>query len=158
MMGFRGDLMLWKHLGVGADLSFQPGKQDYAVFPASAIQAGGANLQSRAMFYDFDVVAQPIKTSRASLELLGGIGGANLRFYASGSTTDAIIGTQNFSQFYGSANHFQEHAGIGVNIFVKNNIFIRPQFDLHYVNNLSQFGSNVVTEESVWVGYRWGSQ
>ena len=44
------------------------------------------------------------------------------------------------------------------NIFVKDNIFIRPQFDVHYVPNLHQFGSNVVTEESVWVGYRFGGQ
>ena len=158
MLGFRGDLMLWKHFGLGADVTLQPGKQDYAVFPSSVIQSGGANLQSRVTFYDFDAIAQPIKTKLASLELLGGIGGANLKFYASGTTTDALLGTQNFSQFYGSSNHFQLHGGAGVNIFVKDNIFVRPQFDLHYVPNLSQFGSNVVTEESVWVGYRWGGQ
>jgi len=158
MLGFRGDLMLWKHFGVGADVSLQPGKQDYVAFPSSPIQAGGANLQSRTTFYDFDAIVQPIKTKRAALELLGGIGGANLRFYASGTTSDAVLGTQSFSQLYGSSNHFQVHTGVGVNIFVTNNVFIRPQFDLHYVTNLSQFGSNAVTEESVWVGYRWGSQ
>ena len=157
-MGFRGDFILWKHLGFGADVSLQPGKQDYAVFPASAIQAGGANLQSRTLFYDFDFVAQPIKTKRASLQLLGGIGGANLKFYASGSTTDAVLGTQSFSQLYGSSNHFQQHFGVGVNVYVAHNIFVRPQFDYHHVNNLTQFGSNNVTEESVWVGYRFGSQ
>ena len=157
-MGVRGSLLLWKHFGVGADVTFQPGKQDYAVFPSSAIQAGGANLQSRTTFYDFDAVVQPIKNKRASLELLGGIGGANLKFYATGSVNDAVLGTQNFSQLYGSSNHFQVHAGAGVNIFLTSNIFVRPQFDMHYVNNLSQFGRNVVTEESVWVGYRWGSQ
>jgi len=158
MMGFRGNLMLWKHFGLGADVTFQPGKQDYAVFPASAIQSGGANLQSRTTFYDFDAIVQPVKTKRASLELLGGIGGANIKFYASGTTTDALLGTQNFSQLYGSSNHFQVHGGAGINIFVKDNIFIRPQFDLHYVPNLYQFGTNAVTEESVWVGYRWGGQ
>jgi hypothetical protein len=158
MLGFRGDLMLWKHLGFGADVSFQPGKQDYVVFPSSAIAAGGANLQSRTTFYDFDAVARPIQTKRAAIELLGGIGGANLRFYATGSTTDALLGTQSFSQYYGSSNHFQLHAGFGVNVFVTNNVFIRPQFDLHWVNNLNQFGSNAVTEESVWIGYRWGGQ
>ena len=158
MLGFGGNVMLWKHFGVGADVSFQPGKQDYVVFPSSLIAAGGANLQSRTTFYDFDAIVQPVKSKRASLQLLGGIGGANLKFYASGTTTDAILGTQSFSQTYGSSNHFQVHAGAGVNIFVTDNIFIRPQFDLHYVPNLSQFGRNAVTQESVWVGYRWGGQ
>jgi hypothetical protein len=158
MMGFRGNLMLWSHFGIGADVTLQPGKHDYAVFPSSAIQQGGANLQSRTTFYDFDFIAQPIKTKKTSLELLGGIGGANLKFYASGTTTDAVLGTQSFSQSYGSSNHFQVHGGAGVNIFVKENVFIRPQFDVHYVPNLHQFGSNVVTEESIWVGYRFGGQ
>ena len=156
MMGFRGNVMLWKHFGVGADVSFQPGKQDYAIFPASAIAQGGANLQSRTTFYDVDAIAQPFKSKRASLEFLGGIGGMNLKFYASGTTTDAVLGTQNFSQSYGSANHFQVHGGAGVNIFLTDNIFVRPQFDIHYVPNLSQFGRSAVTQESIWVGYRWG--
>jgi hypothetical protein len=158
MMGFRGNVMLWKHFGVGADVSFQPGKQDYVTFPSSAIAAGGANLQYRTTFYDFDAITQPLKTKRASLELLGGIGGANLKFYASGTTTDAILGTQSFSQSYGSSNHFQVHAGAGVNLFLTDNIFIRPQFDLHYVPNLSQFGRNAVVQESIWLGYRFGGQ
>src|SRR2546423_15208904 len=101
MMGFRGNLMLWRHFGVGAaDVTLQPGKHHYAVFPSSAIQQGGANLQSRTTFYDIDFIAPAMKTKKASLELLGGIGGANLKFYASGTTTDGVLGTQSFSQSY----------------------------------------------------------
>jgi Outer membrane protein beta-barrel domain len=158
MMGFRGNVLLTKHFGIGADVSFQPGKQDYATFPSSAIQAGGANLQSRTTFYDVDAVVQPLKGRRAALELLAGIGGANLKFYATGSSNDAVLGTQNFSQLYGSSNHFQVHTGAGVNIFLTKNVFVRPQFDLHYVTNLNQFGRNAVTQESIWVGYRWGGE
>jgi hypothetical protein len=120
------------------------------------IAQGGANLQSRTTFYDVDAIVQPLKSKRASLEFLGGLGGVNLKFYASGTTTDAVLGTQSFSQTYGSSNHFQVHGGAGVNIFLTDSIFIRPQFDLHYVPNLTQFGRNAVTQESVWVGYRWG--
>jgi hypothetical protein len=76
----------------------------------------------------------------------------------SGTTSDAILGTQNFSQAYGSSNHFQVHGGAGINLFVTDSIFIRPQFDVHYLPNLTQFGSKAVTEESVWVGYRFGSK
>jgi outer membrane protein with beta-barrel domain len=158
MMGFQGNLMLSRYLGVGGELSFQPGRQDYVVYPPSVLNLGGANLQSRTTFYDFNGIFQPVKNKRVALQVLGGIGGANLRFYASGSTTSAVLGTQNFSQFYGSSNHFQVHGGFGVQLFVNDHVFVRPQFDVHYVPNLTQFGRNVVTEESVWVGYSWGTQ
>jgi hypothetical protein len=158
MIGFQGNLLLWKMFGLGAEVTVQPAKANYVTFPASAINAGGANLQSRATFFDFNGIMQPVKTKKAALQLEAGIGGANLKFYAAGSTTNAITGTQNFSQYFGSSNHFQVHAGAGVNIYVSGGFIIRPQFDIHYVPNLTQYGRNLVTEETVWVGYSWGSQ
>jgi hypothetical protein len=157
MMGFQGTVMMSKYFGLNGEVSFQPGRQDYAAFSQSLLNAGGANLQSRLTLYDFNGVVQPFKTKRIALQGMGGIGGANLRFYASGSTTSAILGTQNFSQYFGSSNHFQVHGGIGVQIFVTDHVFIRPQFDIHYVRNLSQFGSNAIKREMVWIGYSWGS-
>jgi hypothetical protein len=50
------------------------------------------------------------------------------------------------------------HGGVGVQIYVTDHIFIRPQFDVHYVNNFSQFGRNLVTQEMVWIGYSMGRQ
>jgi hypothetical protein len=29
---------------------------------------------------------------------------------------------------------------------------------VHYVNNFFQFGRNLVTEETVWIGYSFGRQ
>ena len=158
MMGFKGNLMLWKYLGVGAEVSFQPAKQNYVTFPQSTIEAGGANLQERTTFYDFNGVLQPVKTKKVALQIEGGVGGANLRFYANSATTDALVGTQNYSEYFESANHFQVHAGVGVQIFVTDHLFVKPEFDIHYVPNLSQFGSNLVKQEMVWVGYSWGGQ
>jgi len=155
-MGVQGALMLWKHFGVGAEVTIQPGKQDYVTFPQSTVNAGGFNLQSRATFYDFNGIIQPIRSKKAAFQLIGGFGGTNLKFYASGSTTDAVIGTQKFSQFYGSSNHFQLHGGAAVTIYVTEHMFVRPEFDLHYVHNFSQFGRNVVTQEMVWIGYTLG--
>ena len=43
-------------------------------------------------------------------------------------------------------------------IYVSGNFFIRPQFDIHYVPNFIQFGTNLVTEEMVWVGYSFGNR
>lgn len=158
MMGFSGDLMLWKHFGVGAEVNFQPAKQDYVVLQQQIISAGqpSITLQSRTTFYDFNGIFQPVKTKRAALKLEGGIGGANIKFYESGTSTTALTGSQNFSQYFGSSNHFQVHGGAGVQIYLTEHLFIRPQFDVHWVHNLSQFGRSAVTEETVWIGYTLG--
>jgi hypothetical protein len=50
------------------------------------------------------------------------------------------------------------HGGVGVEIYITDHIFVRPQFDVHYVRNLSQFGSSVVTSETVWLGYNCGDR
>ena len=157
MLGVRGDLMLWKLFGVGADISIQPAKQDYINLNASAASQGlsSLSLQSRLTMYDFNGILQPIKSDKAALRLVGGIGGANLKFYQSGSST-SFIGSQNFSQYLQSSNHFQVHGGAGVNIYVHGKMFIRPEFDVYYVHNLSEFGRNVITQEMVWVGFTLG--
>lgn len=160
MMGFSGDLMFWKHFGIGAEVSFQPAKQNYVTLQSASptLGQGAINLQSRTTLYDFNGIYQPVKTERVAVKLYGGIGGANLKFYESGTSTTALTGTQAFSQYFGSANHFQVHGGAAVQIYLKGHLFIRPQFDIHYVNNLSQFGHNYITQEMVWLGYTLGSQ
>ncbi len=158
VLGFGGDLMLWKKFGAGADVTVQPGKQNYVNLNASAASQGlnSFNLQSRMTLYDFNGIYQPIKTKKVALKLYGGIGGANLKFYESGSTS-TFIGSQNFSQYFQISNHFQVHGGVGVQIYVTEHMVVRPQFVVHYVNNLNEFGRKVVTEEAVWIGYTFGN-
>ena len=58
------------------------------------------------------------------------------------------------AQFLVSSNHFQLHGAVGVKLYVKGDIFIKPQFDLHYVPNLTnQYGRNIVPEVTVSIGY-----
>jgi hypothetical protein len=156
MLGFSGDLMLWKHFGVGAEVNFQPTKHDFVTLDAASVGLSSYAIQSRTTFYDFNGIYQPVKTKRASLKLEGGIGGANIKFYQSGSQSTSLIGTQNFSQYFGSSNHFQIHGGAGVQIYLTEHVFLRPQFDVHYVHNLNQFGRNAVMEGTVWLGYTLG--
>ena len=160
MLGLGGNLMLWKHFGVGAEVNFQTGKQNYAVLQQQVVSTGtpGLTVQSRATFYDFNGIYQPVSTKRAALSLVGGIGGMNLKFYENQSVNDALAGGQSFSQYIESSNHFQVHAGAGVQVYLKEHIFVRPQFDLHYVTNLTQFGSKAVIEGSVWLGYSFGDR
>ncbi|HWC99246.1 MAG TPA: outer membrane beta-barrel protein [Candidatus Sulfopaludibacter sp.] len=160
MLGIGGDLMLWKKFGVGAEVNIQPAKQTYVDLTSSAASVGLStlSLQSRVTLYDFNGVFEPVNTKKVAVKLSGGIGGANIKFYESGSSSNSLVGSQNFSQYFGSSNHFQVHGGAGVQIYLTDHIFVRPQFDIHYVHNLSQFGRNLITEETVWLGYSWGDR
>ncbi len=146
-LGLGGDVMLNKRFGVGAEVNLQPAKSDYGP------------LQYRQLFYDFNGIYAPINEKRVSLQLQGGIGAARTSY---SFLQNSCVGTavcSNVSQPVGNANHFQVHAGLGVQFFLTQHLFIRPQFDLHYVPNLTQqFGSNTVPEGTVWVGYSFGER
>ena len=160
MLGFGGNLILWKHFGVGVDVSLQPGKQNYATFQQEVVstQTPGFSIQSRTTFYDFNGIYLPYRAKKAEIQLIGGVGGANIKFYEAEQSSDVLAGAQNISQYYGSGNHFQVHGGAGVQIYLTDKIYLRPEFDIHYVTNMNQFGRNLVTEEMVWLGYSFGGQ
>jgi outer membrane protein W len=160
VLGLGGDLMLKKKFGIGAEVAFQPGKETYVNLNASAASEGLNSLsyQSRMTLYDVNGIYQPISTKKVQLKLMGGIGGANLKFYEAGSSS-SVLGNQSESQYAQSSNHLNVHGGVGVDVFVTDHIFVRPEFDIHYVPNLNQnFGSNVVLQGMVWVGYSWGDR
>jgi opacity protein-like surface antigen len=146
-LGFGGDLMFNKHLGAGFEASLQPSQESYGP------------LNSRQTFYDVNAIYAPVTTKRASLLLEGGIGGARTSFSLtqSGCVGTAVCSTS--TEPVGAANHFQVHVGVGVQIFLTEHIFIKPEFDLHYVPGLTnQFGSNAVPEGLLWVGYSFGER
>jgi len=159
MMGFTGDLMLKKQFGVGAEVAFQPSQSQYVNLNGSAASQGltSLSINSRMTLFDFNGIYQPISTKKAQLKLQVGVGDANLKFYESGSSS-SVLGNSSSSGYIQSANHFNLHAGVSVDIFVTDHIFIRPQFDLHYVPNLQQFGTSAVVDGMVWVGYSWGDR
>jgi opacity protein-like surface antigen len=147
MMTFGGDVMVQKHYGFGANVSFQPVKQDYGP------------MQYRQMFYDFDGIFAPLSSKRVSLRVEGGIGGANTSFSYSQTACVGTAVCSNSAQPIGSASHFQVHAGVGIQFNVTEHVFIRPQFDYHYVPNLTQqFGSNSVPEGTIFIGYNFGEK
>jgi hypothetical protein len=160
MLGVGGRVMLWKHIGVGGEANFQPSKQTYAQLQQgiSSIGQPQIDLNSRVTFWDFNGIYQPVSTKKAGLQIEGGIGGVNMKFYENATGSNALVGSYNSSQYAASSNHFQVHAGVGVQIYVSGNFFVRPQFDIHYVPNFVQFGRNLVTEETVWVGYSFGER
>lgn len=146
-LGLGGDLMLFKHFGVGFETNFQPSRETYGP------------LASRQIFYDVNGIYAPIATKRASLFLQGGIGGARTSFAytESGCVGTAVCST--ITEPVGTADHFQVHVGVGVQVFLTDHIFLKPEFDYHYVPGLTnQFGSNSVPEAMVWLGYSFGER
>ena len=146
-MGFGGAIMLNKHFGFGGEASLQPKKQDYA------------GLQLRQIFYDVDGIYTPVNEKKVQLRLEGGIGGAtsSFSFTQNSCVGTAVCTTQ--SQPVGSSKHFQIHAAAGVQVYVNEHVFIRPQFDLHYVPNFKdQFGSSVAPGFMVFIGYSLGDR
>jgi len=161
MLGFGANLMLWKNFGVGMEVSLEPGRPTYASVPgesvAGVLTQTAYTIQSRTTFYDFNGVYQPVNTHKATLQLIGGFGGANLKFYNNQSSS-GLLGNSSYSSYLSSSNHINLHGGVGVQIYLNDHMYIRPQFDIHYVPNLQQFGTNLVTQEMVWVGYTIGDR
>jgi hypothetical protein len=146
-LGFGGDIMFTHHFGGGFQASIQPA------------QSGYGPLEYRQAFYDVKGIYAPINRKRAVLQLMGGMGEArtSFSFNQSGCIGTAVCSSQN--QPVGAANHFDVNFSAGVQIFVTEHIFIRPQFDFHYVPGLTnQFGSDTVPGGSVWVGYNFGER
>ena len=152
-LGFGGDAILWKNFGIGGEVSVQPAKSQF-------ITSAYGPLDYRQTFYDFNGIYEPVHSKRVALELQAGVGGAKSGFSI---TSSNCVGSACVSQSQPvvNSNHFQVHAGVGVSLFVTEHIFIRPQFDIHFVPNLNAqpgFGSNLVTAGMVWVGYNFGSR
>jgi len=145
IMGFEGDALLSKHIGIGAELNFQPTKGDYGP------------LQYRQLFYDFNGIYVPVSSKRAQPRLEAGIGGSHTGFsYSQSSCVGTAVCTTEATSV-GSSGHFQVHAGAGVQVLLTKHLFLRPQFDFRYVPNFSnQFGNDYTIGGTVWIGYNFG--
>jgi hypothetical protein len=137
-----GGVMLTPSLGVGGEVSFRFAQGDYA------------GLGYRPVFYDFNGIWTPkLGTERVMPEFQAGLGGMSMRFY--GGTPYYNYYTGRYSNFLGSSNHFQLHTGVGLRVYVTERVFVRPQFDYHWVRNLEEFKSNSVPAFSVAIGISW---
>lgn len=151
-LGFGADAMLWKRFGIGGEVSLQPVKPDYV----PAWQQYPSLLQYRETFYDFNGIFAPVNEKRIVLKLEGGIGAAKTGFsYNQNSCVGTAVVCSSSTQSIGSASHFQIHAGVGLQVFLTEHLFIRPQFDLRYVPGFTdQFGSSLVKGGMLWIGFR----
>jgi len=143
-----GDIMLTPQFGVGGEVDFRFGQADYA------------GLKYRPTFYDFNGIWMPSKfrTSRFVPELQGGLGAVHLSFYENQQYCDQFAGCSSSSSYVEGSTHFQVHMALGVRAYLTDHIFVRPQVDVHWVNNFFQFGSGWVPEYGASVGYSFASR
>jgi len=146
-LGFGGDIMFTKRFGAGFQADIQPARSNYGP------------LQYRQSFLDVNGIYAPIDRKRFVVQLMGGLGDArtSFSFTQSGCVGTAVCTSQ--TEPVGAANHLDIHAGVGVQIYLTSHVFLRPQFDYHYVPGLTnQFGSNSVPGATIWVGYNFGER
>jgi hypothetical protein len=146
---FGVDFMVLPHLGVNGEYGFRFAQAPY-------LPLGG--LKFRPAFYDFNVVWEPLSIRRIVPVVEGGFGGARIALYQ--TRTVSITGiTSTTTSGAGSVNHFQEHAAVGLKLYITSALFIKPQFDFHYVPHLTdQFGRDWVPQYTVSVGYTFGGR
>ena len=147
---FGLDVRFKRHLGINAE---------YAFHFKQAPFLPDDSLNMRPAFYDVNVMWMRVAGKRIAPLLEGGAGGARLGLRS--TSTTPITGITNISSFPAGSrpNHAQLHFGAGLKFYVKGNIFVKPQFDLHYVFNFTdQFGRNLVLQYSGSVGYTFGGR
>jgi hypothetical protein len=144
-LNFGGTFMFQPHFGIGAETSFR------------ASQGAYAGLNYRPTFYDFNGVYHPVAGKRVVPEFQAGLGAVNLKFYYSQQYCDTFVGCSTSNSYLESSNHFQVHFSAGVKFYVKDNFFVKPQADVHWVNNFSQFGSSWVPQYGAAIGYTFGA-
>jgi hypothetical protein len=148
-MTIAGDVMVKPTIGFGAEYSFHADQTNYAY------QAG---VNYRPDFYDFNAVLHPLgdKSARVVPEFQGGLGGVNMKFYET-ETGCAVAGVcSTLNEYIASSNHFQLHFAGGVRFFITHNLYIKPQIDVHWVNNFQEFNSGWVPEYTAAIGYSFG--
>jgi hypothetical protein len=142
-LGFGADVLPWKHAGFGLDVSFLPAKGNYGP------------MKFRQTFYDFNAIYMPVNEKRVVVKMKGGIGGARTGLSIDQTYCVGTVICQSDTYALGSANHFQLHAGAGVEIYVTKNVFLRPEFNFRHITNFTEeFGKNNVWGGMLWLGAR----
>ncbi len=141
------DLMFTPHFGIGGEADFRFSQGAYA------------GLNYRPSFYDINGIWHPIARAAPIVpEFQAGIGAVNLKFFYPQSYCDIFAGCNSSNTYLESSNHFQTHLSAAVRFYVTNHVFIRPQYDVRWVNNFFQFGSSWVPEYSASLGYSFGER
>ncbi len=134
-----GNCLFWNSFGLGTEVSWRASRNLYE-----------GSQQFRPVFYDVHGTYAPNLGQHAQLELIGGMGALSTYFYA-------LYGCNTFAcTNYSSTNHFMGDVGVGVRLYVHNNIFLRPELREYFIHNAYEFSSGHASREGVTLGYAFG--
>ena len=135
--GFSADFIIKHRLGVSGNVAWRASRNLYA-----------GVLPYRPIFYDFNGIYAPKLGTRATAEMMAGIGAESLRFYTPQFQCSAFSCTN-----YVSSNHFMGHVGGGLRFYVWGHMFVRPEAHLYLIHNNSEFPSSQATRFGLSIGY-----
>jgi hypothetical protein len=140
--GFSADFLLRHRLGIEGELYWRASQSLYGGFQPF-----------RPLFYSFNAIWAPRLGKSFTAEILGGIGGEDLRFY----------GITNCNNFFGctgyvSSNHFMGDFGGGIRAYFWHNAFIRPEARVYLINNNAEFSSGHSVRYGASLGYSFGGR
>jgi len=139
--GVSGDVLFWHNLGIGAEIYWKASRSVYPALPT--------DVPYRPLFLDFNAVYSPKLASHTYLELLGGIGALDTRFYCQQCGNG-------FNTNFSSDKHFMADFGAGIKFYPKGGFFVRPEAKLYLVNNNQLFSSPRITRFGLSLGYTFG--
>lgn len=140
--GFSADFLFHRRFGVEGELNWRASQALY-----------GGYQPYRPVFYAFNAIYVPKLTKNLSAELMGGVGGEDIRFY----------GYVNCSSFFGcttysSSNHFMGDFGGGIRAYIWHDLFIRPEARVYLIHNNVEFSSGTVARFGATLGYSFGGR
>lgn len=131
------NVIFLRNFGIGGEVSWRAKQDVYFGFQPY-----------RPIFYDFNAVYAPNFGKRAGADLMAGIGAESLRFYQPYYTC-GFTGCTNYS----SSNHFLGHFGGGLRLYVRGNVFVRPEAHIYLVHNNFEFNSGKIGRFGMSIGY-----
>jgi len=140
--GFSADLLVHHRFGVEGEINWRASQSLY-----------GGYQPYRPIFYAINAMWAPRVTKNITAEVVGGIGGEDIRFYGF-LTCNALLGCTSYS----SSNHFMGDFGGGIRAYVWHNVFVRPEARVYFINNNAEFSSNTVVRYGVFLGYSFGER
>lgn len=142
-----GDLVFFHGLGFGAEAAWRASQMLFTTPPSGTLS--GYQAPARPLFYDFNLVWEPVSLPWVTPVVEAGIGAASFRFYQPFYTCGYFSGCTNYS----SSNHLLLHLGVAANIYLTDHIFIRPMADLYVIRHDYEFGSATARRFGVAIGY-----
>ena len=140
--GFSFDFLIHHRIGVEGEMFWRASQNLY-----------GGYQPYRPIFYAFNGIWAPRLGKNFTAEVVGGIGGEDLRFY----------GFLNCNSFFGcttyaSSNHFMGDFGGGIRAYVWHNMFVRPEARFYLVHNNVEFSSGHSARYGISLGYTFGER